>query len=154
MNRLRVGPPTSSRTDSPAKFLEALAMNKADLVAELAEKLDINQADAAAAIEGALDIIVRSVAQGKSVTIMGFGTFEARERAPAPHATLTPAIPSRSPRPAVPRSAPAITSAPWSRTAGKTTAASRCAARRRTPASTPEPALTSRAARWRSNRRW
>lgn len=57
-------------------------MNKADLAAELAEKLDINQADAAAAIEGALDIIVRSVAQGKSVTIMGFGTFEARERAP------------------------------------------------------------------------
>ena len=43
MNRLRVGSPTSSRTDSPAKFLEALAMNKADLVAELAEKLDINQ---------------------------------------------------------------------------------------------------------------
>ena len=79
-------------------------MNKADLVAELAEKLDINQADAAAAIEGALDIIVRSVAQGKSVTIMGFGTFEARDRAPRtarnPHtgepvpvpATRTPAF--------------------------------------------------------------
>ena len=57
-------------------------MNKADLVAELAENLNLNQSDAAAAIEGTLDIIVRAVAAGESVTIMGFGTFEARDRAP------------------------------------------------------------------------
>lgn len=77
-------------------------MNKADLVAELADKLDINQADAAAAIEGTLDIIVRSVAQGKSVTIMGFGTFESRQRAPRtarnPHTGETIEVPAtRSP---------------------------------------------------------
>ncbi|MFC3851041.1 HU family DNA-binding protein [Corynebacterium hansenii] len=77
-------------------------MNKADLVAQLAEKLDINHADAAAAVEGTLDIVVRSVAQGKSVTIMGFGTLESRERAPRtarnPHTGETIEVPAtRSP---------------------------------------------------------
>ena len=77
-------------------------MNKADLVAELAENLNLNQSDAAAAIEGTLDIIVRAVAAGESVTIMGFGTFEARERAPRtarnPHTGETIEVPAtRSP---------------------------------------------------------
>ncbi|WP_295624616.1 HU family DNA-binding protein [uncultured Corynebacterium sp.] len=57
-------------------------MNKAELVAALADSLGIKQAEAAAAVEGTMDIIVRTVAQGGSVTIMGFGTFEVRERAP------------------------------------------------------------------------
>ncbi|MFD5867269.1 HU family DNA-binding protein [Corynebacterium sp. NPDC060344] len=57
-------------------------MNKSDLVVQLAEKLDVNHGDAAAAVEGTLDLIVRAVAMGDSVTIMGFGTFESRERAP------------------------------------------------------------------------
>lgn len=56
-------------------------MNKAELVAELAENLNISQSDAAAAVEGTLDLIVRTVAAGKPVTVMGFGTFEARDRA-------------------------------------------------------------------------
>lgn len=77
-------------------------MNKADLVAELAEKLRVNQAEAASAVEGVLDIIVKAVAAGESVTIMGFGTFEARERAPRmarnPHTGETIEVPAtRSP---------------------------------------------------------
>lgn len=56
-------------------------MNKADLIAELATRLDGNQRTATAAVENMLDIIVRSVAAGESITIMGFGTFERRERA-------------------------------------------------------------------------
>ena len=57
-------------------------MNKAHLVSELAERMDIPQTASAEAVEHILDIIVRSVVEGEAVTIMGFGTFEARDRAP------------------------------------------------------------------------
>lgn len=79
-------------------------MNKAHLVSELAERMDIPQTASAEAVEHILDIIVRSVVEGEAVTIMGFGTFEARDRAPRtarnPHtgepvpvpATRTPAF--------------------------------------------------------------
>lgn len=56
-------------------------MNKADIVAELSRRMDIDQHTATSALENILDIIVRSVEQDESVTIMGFGTFERRERA-------------------------------------------------------------------------
>ena len=79
-------------------------MNKAELIAELSTRLDGNQKAATAAVENLLDIIVRRVAEGESITIMGFGTFERRERAARtarnPHtgesikvpATLSPAF--------------------------------------------------------------
>lgn len=56
-------------------------MNKADIVAELSRRMDIDQHTATSALENTLDIIVRSVERDESVTIMGFGTFERRERA-------------------------------------------------------------------------
>lgn len=56
-------------------------MNKADIVAELTRRMDIDQTTASAVLENILGIIVRSVEKGESVTIMGFGTFEKRERA-------------------------------------------------------------------------
>lgn len=56
-------------------------MNKADLVQALAERLDADRRVAAAALDGVLDAIVEAVASGDSVTILGFGTFERRERA-------------------------------------------------------------------------
>ena len=56
-------------------------MNKADIVAELSRRMDIDQNTATNALENILDIIVRSVERNESVTIMGFGTFERRDRA-------------------------------------------------------------------------
>lgn len=56
-------------------------MNKADLIAELAERLGGDQQRATEALENTLDIIVRRVAEGESITIMGFGIFEKRARA-------------------------------------------------------------------------
>lgn len=73
-------------------------MNKATMVEQLAERLEVSQAVAAQALEHTLDIIVRSVARGESVTIMGFGTFEARDRAPRtarnPHTGETVPVPA------------------------------------------------------------
>ena len=56
-------------------------MNKADLIAELADRLDGDVQLATDALENTLDIIVRQVAAGESITIMGFGIFEKRARA-------------------------------------------------------------------------
>lgn len=56
-------------------------MNKADLIAELADRMGGDQQLATEALENTLDIIVRAVASGESITIMGFGIFEKRARA-------------------------------------------------------------------------
>lgn len=56
-------------------------MNKADLIAELAERMGGDHQLATEALENTLDIIVRTVASGESITIMGFGIFEKRARA-------------------------------------------------------------------------
>lgn len=56
-------------------------MNKADLIAELADRMGGDHQLATDALENTLDIIVRTVASGESITIMGFGIFEKRPRA-------------------------------------------------------------------------
>ncbi|MDV8000494.1 HU family DNA-binding protein [Rhodococcus sp. IEGM 1408] len=56
-------------------------MNKADLIAELADRMGGDHQLATEALENTLDIIVRTVASGESITIMGFGIFEKRRRA-------------------------------------------------------------------------
>jgi len=56
-------------------------VNKADLIAELAERMGGDHQLATEALENTLDIIVRTVASGESITIMGFGIFEKKSRA-------------------------------------------------------------------------
>ncbi|AWH92295.1 HU family DNA-binding protein [Dietzia lutea] len=56
-------------------------MNKADLIAELADRMGGDHQLATEALENTLDIIVRTVASGESITIMGFGIFEKKARA-------------------------------------------------------------------------
>ena len=56
-------------------------MNKADLIDELAERMGGDHQLATEALENTLDIIVRTVASGESITIMGFGIFEKKSRA-------------------------------------------------------------------------
>ena len=56
-------------------------MNKEELVKEVAEKSKLSQKAAADVIAATLETIQKSVAKGKKVTLVGFGTFEARKRA-------------------------------------------------------------------------
>jgi DNA-binding protein HU-beta len=56
-------------------------VNKAELVQALAERLDSDRKVAVAAVDGLLDVIVRAVYAGDSVSLIGFGVFERRERA-------------------------------------------------------------------------
>lgn len=54
-------------------------MNKSELIDTVAERVG-NRAAAATAVEAVLDSIMQAVAQGDRVGIVGFGTFEKRER--------------------------------------------------------------------------
>ena len=56
-------------------------MNKEELVQEVAKKTKASQKQAAEIINTTMEIIEKAVSKGKKVTLVGFGTFEARKRA-------------------------------------------------------------------------
>ena len=55
-------------------------MNKEELVQEIAKKANVTQKEAAEVLSAWVDTIQKTVAKGKKVTLVGFGTFEARKR--------------------------------------------------------------------------
>ena len=56
-------------------------MNKTELIAAVADKAALSKKDADKAISALIDVVVDGVAAGEKIQIVGFGTFEARERA-------------------------------------------------------------------------
>lgn len=56
-------------------------MNKEELVQEVAKRAKTTQKEASEIITATMDVITKTVAKGKKVTLVGFGTFEARKRA-------------------------------------------------------------------------
>ena len=56
-------------------------MNKGELVEAIASKANLSKADAARALEAMTDSVAETLKKGKKVTLVGFGTFEARKRA-------------------------------------------------------------------------
>lgn len=55
-------------------------MNKEQLVTAIAAKANVTKKQADAVLTAALDAIMEAVANGDKVTLVGFGTFEPRER--------------------------------------------------------------------------
>ncbi len=55
-------------------------MNKSELVKSLAEKAEITQKDAAKALDAMVETIQQALAEGDKVQIIGFGSFEVRDR--------------------------------------------------------------------------
>ena len=55
-------------------------MNKGELIDQIAAKANVTKKDADTVLTAMLDVILESVAAGDKVTLVGFGTFEARER--------------------------------------------------------------------------
>ena len=55
-------------------------MNKSELVKSLAEKTEMTQKDAAKALDALVETIQEALAQGEKVQIIGFGSFEVRDR--------------------------------------------------------------------------
>ena len=56
-------------------------MNKTELVKIAAEKAGVSQKEAEAVVKAAFDAITDAMAKGEKVQLIGFGTFETRERA-------------------------------------------------------------------------
>ena len=56
-------------------------MNKAELVTAIAEKTSLTKKDAEAALKAVLDVVEEALVAGDNVQLVGFGTFETRERA-------------------------------------------------------------------------
>lgn len=56
-------------------------MNKTDLVAAVAAKAEISKKDADAAVSAVVEAITEALAEGDKVSLVGFGTFDVKERA-------------------------------------------------------------------------
>lgn len=57
-------------------------MNKTELVSAMAERLGASKKHLEEALTVALDLITEALAEGEKVQLVGFGSFEVRERAP------------------------------------------------------------------------
>ncbi|MEO1134647.1 MAG: HU family DNA-binding protein [Cyanobacteria bacterium J06639_1] len=55
-------------------------MNKGELVDAVAHKAGVTKKEADAVISATLDVIVETVASQEKVTLVGFGSFEPRQR--------------------------------------------------------------------------
>ena len=56
-------------------------MNKAELITSMAEKSQLTKKDAEAALKAFIDSVQQALENGEKVQLVGFGTFETRERA-------------------------------------------------------------------------
>lgn len=55
-------------------------MNKNELIESVVNSTDLKKKDAEAAVNAVLETITDALAEGDKVTLIGFGTFEVRER--------------------------------------------------------------------------
>lgn len=56
-------------------------MNKSDLVASIASKAELSKKDAEKALNAIIESITGALKKGDKVQLVGFGTFETRQRA-------------------------------------------------------------------------
>ena len=56
-------------------------MNKAAMIAKIAEKSALNKKQAEAALAAFEETVIEALKEGEKVQLMGFGTFEIKERA-------------------------------------------------------------------------
>ena len=55
-------------------------MNKTELIAAIAEKAGLSKKDAEKALNGLIDVITEALIAGDKVQIVGFGSFEVKDR--------------------------------------------------------------------------
>ncbi|HHT70304.1 MAG: HU family DNA-binding protein [bacterium] len=56
-------------------------MNKTELVSAVAEKTGLTKKDADKAVNALFEVVTETLADGERVQVVGFGTFEVRDRA-------------------------------------------------------------------------
>ena len=55
-------------------------MNKSELIVALAQKAELSKKDAEKALNAFVEVITESLKEGEKVQLVGFGTFESKER--------------------------------------------------------------------------
>lgn len=55
-------------------------MNKSELISAVAAKAELSKKEAEAAVNAVIDSVTESLVNGEKVQLVGFGTFEVRER--------------------------------------------------------------------------
>ncbi len=56
-------------------------MNKTELIAAVAEKTELSKKDSEKVVNAVFDTITETLAVGEKVQLVGFGSFEVKERA-------------------------------------------------------------------------
>lgn len=56
-------------------------MNKAELIEAIADAADLSKAEAGRALDGMVDAITSALKDGDTVSLVGFGSFQVKERA-------------------------------------------------------------------------
>jgi len=56
-------------------------VNKSELISAIAENANLTKADSGRALDAMISAITDSLKNGEPVTLIGFGTFEVRDRA-------------------------------------------------------------------------
>ena len=82
-------------------------MTKVDLIAKVAAEAELTKKDAEKAVAAVLDGITEALKAGDKVALVGFGTFETRERPARKGRNPARKRRSRSPLPPLPLSRPA-----------------------------------------------
>ena len=57
-------------------------MNKQELVKKIAHDAEVTQRQASVMVDSMINIVMNAVAKGEKVQLLGFGTFESKQRAP------------------------------------------------------------------------
>ena len=55
-------------------------MNRSELVAKISEKSELSKKDSERALSAVIDSVMEALVEGDKVQLVGFGTFEVRER--------------------------------------------------------------------------
>lgn len=64
----------------PNRSEEGLYLNKSELVAKVAEKSGLTKKDAEKSVAAVFETITETLVDGEKVQLVGFGTFEVRDR--------------------------------------------------------------------------
>ena len=56
-------------------------MNKADLISAVAQQSGLTKKDSEAALDALVSVVEETLSQGEKVVLVGFGTFETKNRA-------------------------------------------------------------------------
>lgn len=56
-------------------------MNKTELIASMAEKSELSKKDSEKALNAFIESVEQALAEGDKIQLVGFGTFEVRDRA-------------------------------------------------------------------------